>query len=336
MTSIGQLIKTARHLRGMSMEELCILLNNCVTRQTISNYERGIYKPSVSFLCLLKSALGLPNNYFSEQQPTLTDIELRYRGHLPAKKYLQLRTIIFKEISNYLHLETQLGLKNLYNNPIADLNISNYNNIEMAAARLRKNWELGSHAIPLLCIQLEYKGVRIIEIPFDDESFDGMSGMINSIQQPFIVINRNFTIERRRFTVAHELGHILLNLNEKVDDRERYCNRFAGALLFPADLMVYELGSHRNFVTLEELVVLKENYGMSIAAIVHRAFDIGIIDRKYYDHIFDCWINKNKQETGWGEYEITDAPKRYEQLKARAASEGVVSNEKVNIKITIL
>jgi Zn-dependent peptidase ImmA (M78 family)/transcriptional regulator with XRE-family HTH domain len=334
--SIGELIKTARHLQGMSMAELCLRLNNSVTRQTISNYERGRYEPTEVFLTQLKAALNLPDNYFSEQQATLTDIELRYKGSLPVKKYDQLKTIILSELSNYVHLETKLGLKNTFSNPVAHLPISGFDDIETAASLLRKSWELGSQTIPMLCIQLEYRGIRIIDIAFDDQSFDGMSGTINSLGQPFIVVNRNFTVERRRFTVAHELGHLILNIGGGAGDKERLCNRFAGALLFPRTTMAYELGSHRRSVTLEELVTLKESYGMSIAAIVHRAFDLGIIDRKYYDHIFDSWINRNKLETGWGDYQITDVPRRYAQLKARAVSEGVVPNENVDIEITTL
>lgn len=335
-TDTGKLIKTARHLRGLSMDDLCHLIGGCVSKQTISNYERGKSIPNRYFLDLIQSALCLPSHFFSESQPILDDVELRYHGKLPVKELIKLKTIIQTSVSRYLHLETMLGLDNKYGNPLVADTIACNNDVEFAASKLRDQWRLGDNAIPYLCSQLEYRGVRIIEIDFGDLSFDGMSGIIKHLEQPFIAINKNSTIERRRFTVTHELGHILLNLSDTIENKEKPCNYFAGAFLFPRSAIEYELGECRKSITMEELISIKERYGISIAAIVHRAYDLGIIDRRYYDHLYDDWINKNRMETGWGEYKISDIPRRYEQLKARAISEGIVEGEKEEVEITIL
>lgn len=334
--SYGQLIKTARHLKGLSMDDLCDLIGHCVSKQTISNYERGKSIPGKSFLKLIQSSLDLPIYYFSEPQATLTHIELRSKNNYTTKELSQLKTIIQTEISSYIHMETILGLVCNYSNPIVNIPIHNNGNIEASASMLRNKWNLGDSSIPYLCSQLEYRGIRIIEIQYDNQSFDGMSGIITHLQQPFIAINKNTTPERRRFTVAHELGHIVLNLDAGIENKEKPCNYFAGAMLFPRSAIEYELGAFRKAISLEELISIKDRYGISVAAIVHRAHDIGIINRSYYDHLYDDVINKNRMEIGWGGYKIEDIPRRYYQLKSRAISEGIIDKDTKETEITIL
>lgn len=333
---VGTLIKTARQLKGLSMDDLCHIIGDCVSKQTISNYERGIYSPSESFLQLLQSALDLPLYFFTTPKTTIDDIELRYQGDFSVKELTMLKTNIQTSISEYVHLETSLGLAYHFKNPLSSLLIRDNDDVELAVSRLRDKWKLGDNAIPYLCSQLEYQGVRIVEIEYSDDSFDGMSGKITHLNQPFIAINKHYTPERRRFTLVHELGHLLLKLSDTIQNKEKPCNYFAGALLLPRQSIEYELGTKRNTLSLEELRSIKERYGISIAAIVHRAYDLGIIDRQYYDHLYDDWINKNKKETGWGEYKIPDGPRRFDQLKARAISEGIIEGEIKEVKITIL
>jgi Zn-dependent peptidase ImmA (M78 family) len=63
---------------------------------------------------------------------------------------------------------------------------------------------------------------------------------------PVIVVNANFSLERKRFTLLHELGHILMNLpQEKESDIEKYCNSFAAELLLPMEILEDEFGKKR-------------------------------------------------------------------------------------------
>ena len=333
---LGRLLQNARHLRGISMDELCRLTDNCVTKQTISNYERGRTMPGRAFLRIIQKALNLPPSYFSVPQTELAEVELRYRGDYTAKRYVQLKAGIQTAMSRYLRLETALGLIVQYTNPIPDLVIRCHDDMEVASDHLRDVWHLGDSALPYLCSQLEYRGIRIVEVSIDDDSFDGMSGIITHLNQPFIAVSEQATPERRRFTLLHELGHILLVIGDEADDKEKVCNYFAGAMLFPRKAAVYELGNHRTTLSMQELISIKERYGISIAAIVHRAYDLGIIDRRYYDHLYDDCINHNRMETGWGEYRIPDGPQRYRQMQARAVSEDIIVGENENMEITIL
>ena len=59
-----------------------------------------------------------------------------------------------------------------------------------------------------------------------------------------IVVNRKDSGERQRFTLTHELGHLVLTVDDKVDS-EKAAHRFAGAFLMPADTVRIEIGRRR-------------------------------------------------------------------------------------------
>ena len=76
-----------------------------------------------------------------------------------------------------------------------------------------------------------------------------------------MLINRRVDdVCRLRFTLLHELGHLFMMIPSSVDkkDIEKFCNRFASALLFPAKAFKRQLGGYRKHITLQELISSKE------------------------------------------------------------------------------
>lgn len=127
------------------------------------------------------------------------------------------------------------------------------------------------------------------------------------------------TADRLRFTAAHELAHLLLSFPPSSDlTVEKRCHKFASFFLFPKKTFIEEMGGdHRDNLTLEEMIDLKEVYGVSIAAQVHEAWDIRMISREHYDWWFDENINKNRLEEGWGEYAFPETVGREKRMDAR-------------------
>ena len=102
--------------------------------------------------------------------------------------------------------------------------------------------------------------------------------------------------------LVKNLPHFLFNFPEDVDE-EKMCNKFASIFLFPEKTFKQEIyGSHRKELYIEELIDLRQAYGISVAAIVHEAYDLGIIDRDHYIYWFESIIKDNPREEGWGEY----------------------------------
>lgn len=122
---------------------------------------------------------------------------------------------------------------------------------------------------------------------FDD--FDGFAEYVNGI--PVIVFLNVEDGARQRFTISHELGHLLLNNKSSELDIEKLCNRFASALLMPNIAVKYEFGNRRNFINFIELEVFKKEYKVGDKAIVYRLKDLNIISEHNFKSLY-ALVNK--------------------------------------------
>lgn len=80
---------------------------------------------------------------------------------------------------------------------------------------------------------------------------------------------------------------------------------------------------HRDKLTLEEMIDLRELYGISITAQVHAAWDLHMISREHYDWWYDEMIKKNRLEEGRGDYSFPETIGREKRVEARMKSKDV-------------
>lgn len=330
---IPQKLRTGRRLRGLSMEELSVKMDRLVTRQAISKYETGKMRPSDAVVHAIARALCLPLSYFYTQPVDVGDISFRIDDSIPAQSVSQMISLAHDKIERYLRVEKILAIPQDFKNPLRGRVVRTFADVEQAAQRLRARWELGTLSIFSVYEMLESFGIRILEFDCGVRHVVGFSTMVNK-NIPLIVVNvaANFTTERKRFTALHELGHLLLHFDGDAgsDMQEKMCNHFAGALLCPAQVFTRELGNRRERIALDELTSLKTRYGISVAAAVHRAKDLGVISDRYYNYIFDNYIHKNKMEEGWGGYPIDEHTDRFERLVKRIAAEKYITPEELD------
>ena len=338
---IGNRINSARLLAGLSLRELANALDGIVSHNAISKYEKGEMMPDSKVLIALSKALDVKTDYFLRPQTVeISNIEFRKKSSLTVKKTNSIKENIKDNIERYIELETFLNFENTFINPIKAVVIKNAEDVENAVEQLLHQWDLGINALPNVIEILEDKDIKVVEIDAD-EKFDGLSGWANQ-NIPIIVINQNFTVERKRFTVLHELGHLLLSINsEKFTHKEieKFCNIFAGAMLLPKETMFNELGKKRNSISINELIYIKESYGISIQGIMARAKDLGVISNDQYVR-FRIRVNQDqnlKLEIGYGEYKGVEHSSRFKQLLYRATAEEIISMSKAaslsNVKL---
>lgn len=111
-------------------------------------------------------------------------------------------------------------------------------------------------------------------------------------------------------------------------DEERCCNHFAGAFLLPKESLVLIMGEKRTFIEPRELSILKQEFGISMLAILHRAKDVGIITNSVYRKIRSTF-----NENGWNKKEPGEQyPKQktylFEQMIFRALAEEYLGESK--------
>jgi Zn-dependent peptidase ImmA (M78 family) len=265
-----------------------------------------------------------PDYFFRPQKVSLGELEFRKKSRLGRKEEerIKYRTLDFLE--RYLEIEDILGDTAVFKNPLSDPNVSRPEDAEKAAIEVRRKWKLGEAPISNLMELIEDRGIRIHEIETDD-NFIGISAWTGDI--PVISVRRQDDLLRKRFTISHELGHILLKIDKRNEakSREKLCHIFAGAFLLPEKVIKAELGENRNKIALWELKKIKGIYGISIQAIMARARHLEIISEHTYRNF--C-INVNTQ--GWkteepGEYLGKEHANRFDQLVYRAAAEEIIT-----------
>lgn len=273
----------ARKAAGLSLRDLGERVG--ISHAAIKKYEDGLAMPSSDILIKLARALNVRTEYFFRPEPAaLEGIEYRKRSSLPKKRLDAITHEVMDQIERRIELENlfpQPPVKEFAPVEGVQATITSMDQIEDVVERVREAWNLGLDPIPDLIDVLETNGIRVFMIEADAENkFDGLAARVNGM--PIVVVGRRWPGDRQRFTLAHELGHLMLDgrLPESMDE-EMACNRFAGAFLFPRASVQQELGVHRNAIELKELGLLKEEFGLSMAAILYRARDINIISQAY-------------------------------------------------------
>lgn len=290
MKIIGEKLKTARILAGYTLSELADILGT--TKQALSQYENNDTEPKFDiYLKLLKTLqcknefLTTPYKFSFETQNTF------FRASAAAdaieKRNQEVKTDLVLYLYEFLCEYLELPKLNL---PDLDNDLS----IEEKANQLRNYWKIYNKPIKNIINVLEHNGIVV-------SSFNPLYGRLNYkidgyTQQVRIKNNRLFCVivedykeswVRKNFSLAHELGHIILhnsyNYSElsksEQNQLENEANLFASAFLLPKDEFIEDMKSVRS---LNDFVRLKQKWFVSIGAMLIRAKQLGIITNDEY------------------------------------------------------
>lgn len=321
-------LKSARTLAALSQDQLVEKMGNIVSKNAISKYEKGQMMADSTILIALSKALNVkPDYFFRPFTVEIENVEFRKKQRLSVKSVSAIKQTVTDFVERYIEVEQFLNIASSFVNPVKNIDISTIQDIDKAALIVRSEWKLGLNALPNVIDLLEDNEIKVIEVDAPDE-FDGFSGWADG-KIPIIVINKNYPVERKRLTALHELGHLILKLNEATSEREkeRLCFQFAGAMLIPEPTFKTEIGDVRSHFSIPELVAIKETYGISIQAVMARAKDLGVISESQFIQ-FRKWISHNRTEEGLGNYKGSEHTFRFKQLIYRAAAEEVISLSK--------
>ncbi|HML65134.1 MAG TPA: XRE family transcriptional regulator [Dysgonomonas sp.] len=328
--------RSARILNGFSLQDLADALDNKISRQALHKYEKGEVIPDSDMIYQLSKALHVqPDFFFRDTKIELGNLEFRKQTRLPVKEQSRIVESTKDILSRYLELEEILGIGTLFNNPLKDFPvILSFEDIDKSAHEVRSSWNLGIDPIYNTIELLEDNHIKVVSVNSED-SFDGMQTWLND-SIPVIVINKSNlkSADRVRFTVLHELGHLLLplgNLPEKV--KERYCNQFAAAMLIPKLAIEKELGVARKKIFIQELGELKKQYGISIQALIYRCKDLNIISENHCNQLASIIVQNGWKVVEPEDYKYTglEESNRFTQLLFRALAEELVSLSKAAV-----
>jgi Zn-dependent peptidase ImmA (M78 family) len=307
-----------------------------VTAQAIGKYERGEDVPSSSVLMALAKALDVPLAYLLDTQGVeLTGVEFRTKASTTARDRAHVEAEVLEWIERYLQVEAALDLDSArWQSPFEPRRLRSVADAETLANAVRTAWKLGVDPIPNMTELLEEKGLKVLVVDLP-ERVSGFTCLVDRPDDapplPVIVVNRRFSLERRRLTLAHELAHRLIEPDCLPDkDEEKAATVFASALLIPREHLLREVGKHRQAFGYREIVGLKRLYRVSGAALLVRLQQIGVINEATLVYAFQSvargWRTEEPEPL-----ESTDdrgrweRPRRFERLCYRALAEGFIS-----------
>lgn len=274
-TANSVMITLARESRGISQTALADHIG--VTQAAISKIESGHLKAEGKLLLDIAAFLKYPVNFFCRQFDVYPPGMHFYRKHktLPAKAAKQIEATInvFR-----LHISELLRSAEVSFVPIPECDIEEYGNAREVARAVRQYLHLPRGPVKNVTEVLESMG--IVVIPFNPKTrlFSGVSLIVNA-ESYAILINSEMPGDRFRWTLVHELAHIIMH-KLPTDTMESEADEFAGEFLMPSDEIIPELGDW----SIARLSALKRRWKVSMNAIVTNAQKLNILSD---------WQNRN-------------------------------------------
>lgn len=319
----------ARRMRGLSLRDLSQTLDGIVTHAALHKYEQGAMMPDGPVLVGLCKALGQkPDFFYRPQAVSLAEVEFRKRASLKVKDEQAVKEKAADFFERYLEVEDILGVGGEFENPLSNPVINDDEDVERAADELRAAWKLGVDPLPAVVPLLEEHHIKVFEVADAPDEFEGFSGRAGEVR--VIALNKNRPPDRKRLTSLHELGHLILAFNKRFepDEIEKLCHAFAAAVLIPRSVFSEVFGGRRKHSTKQELVAIKERWGLSCSAIMMRAARLGLIAPSSLKRFHMLWREWGYAKIEPGRWGGTENASRFMALVHRAAAEGAVSISK--------
>ncbi|OCZ49931.1 XRE family transcriptional regulator [Dehalobacter sp. TeCB1] len=295
----GNRLKNARLYRGLTVEELAEKIE--VSKQTVSQYENDKIAPTFEKILSLSGELQFPYEYFIQPDSfkvksgstyfrSLLKTNKKYRIEQSVK--MEHLAVIYSFLKDYIEFpELNLPKNEKYASPTE------------AGQILREFWGLEEEPISDMIRVLEENGIIATMFRTSTDDIDAFSQLIEVDGRDIFLValsKNKDTAVRTHFDVAHELGHIMLHewsedveslTREQFKEREKEANEFAAAFLLPETPFRRDVSVYSN--NLEYYIQLKKKWKVSIAAMLYRSCDLGLITQNQYQYMIRIMQKKN-------------------------------------------
>lgn len=279
----GVQLRLARHFWGKTLNDVALDVDK--TRQYVSQLETGKSRPRVTdpIVQALSDALRVnPAFFYRPSGPLLSEDQAHFRKlattKTSTKQKVLARGTIFDQLVEFIDARVNLPRVDFPDESGAHSS----EEIELAAERVRRHWELGTGPISHMVRVVERAGAVVAFFRDASTEVDALS--ITS-RRPVIVRNdAKLSPFRMRFDIAHELGHLVLHEGQVTGDRktESEANRFASAFLMPRSTFLKVFPLKGNRIDWAGIRSLKLDFKVSKAAILYRAKSLGLLDEHQY------------------------------------------------------
>ena len=281
-----EMLILARQSRGYSQSELAEVLS--MSPGWLSRIEAGIREVTPEALQKMSEVLDYPTSFFSKSTrlygPGISEMFNRSRSKVPIKS---------RDKNQACSEILRINIESLLNGvDIGDIEIPKYdieefdNNIQNIARAVRAKWNLPHGPIKNVVKTIEDARGIIVPINFESRLVDATS-IAPQNMPPIFFIGTNFPTDRIRFSLSHELGHIVMHQDNPNPYQEHQADVFAAEFLMPEEDII----SYLSDINLPKLATLKPYWKVSMAALLKRAKDLEVISDRHYKTL---WIEMGR------------------------------------------
>lgn len=277
----GEMIALAREARGLTQVALAKAVG--LSQGVLSRYERAWPEIPGEHLHAIAGELKRPLSFFlwEERRYGASCVHHRklqsvsQRNLRMVQAQVDLVRMQTARLLRYTEVETSYQFHRL--------DLVKLGSAEEVARRMRALWQLPMGPIRNVVDVIESAGGVVYRCPFGDIGVDGVSQWPLDVPNlpPVFFVSENIPGDRQRWTLAHEIGHMVMH-HLPTNDPEAEANRFAAEFLMPAA----EIGRDLKQLTLPKAAALKSHWKVSMQAIIRWARVLGKLSENQYEYLF--------------------------------------------------
>jgi Zn-dependent peptidase ImmA (M78 family) len=277
------MLRIARQRKGLQQTEAAPRLG--IDQSLLSRIENGFVEAREDVLLRAEAAYDLPRSFFLLTDP-LYGAPISVHPMWRRKADLTVRDMdaIVAELNmRIMHLRRLLeGAKYSRANNLPRLDIADYGDPERIAALVRAHWKVPRGPINDLSLLVERAGILVTHSPLAGAAVSGVTFATPGLP-PLVVLNNEQPADRLRFTLAHELGHLVMHRFPS-PAMEEEANAFASALLMPeADIRGAFLDRR---IDLALLAALKPEWKVAMQALLTRAGSLNLVTKNQAHYLW--------------------------------------------------
>ena len=271
-----EMLVLARESRGHTQSSLARSVG--VVQATISKAESGTIPVAEELVAKLSAVLQYPTQFFSQRDAVYGfGSSIFYHRRQQSLSNRTLRQLHAQVNIRRNHIKRLLRAAELDSSEgFLHLDLDDYGrNVEKIAQLVRGAWRLPPGPVRNLTEAIESNGGIVVRKDFETRKIDAISEWTEPCPPLFFVNSHpEITGDRLRYSLAHEVGHVVMH-RLPTPDMEDQANRFASEFLMPA----HEIKPYLFRLNIPRLAVLKAEWKVSMAALIERAFELGSLSR---------------------------------------------------------
>jgi Zn-dependent peptidase ImmA (M78 family) len=273
-TGNTDLLRVARQLRGFQQGDAAERLG--ISQAMLSRIENKLSGFSGDLLDRAADVYEMPRAFFVQTDPVFgAPVSVhpmwRKKAAVSAREMEQIVAELNVRLMHLRRLLQAVEVSATYQLP--SLPIDEFDSVERIAGLVRAQWQLPAGPVQNLTRALEAAGVVVVHSEMAGSVVDGVTFSAPGLP-PLVVLNVNQPADRMRFTLAHELGHLVMHRSQPTQDMEQQANEFASHFLMPAKDIRPSFGRR---VDLRLLAELKPLWRVSMASLLMRARSLDLL-----------------------------------------------------------